>query len=49
MARMMYSVFDDLPKNFKKLFGYDMIVPFPCEVKFGENLADMEELPKEKL
>jgi hypothetical protein len=49
VARMMYSVFDDLPKNFKKLFDYDMIVPFPCEVKVGDNLADMEELLKEKL
>lgn len=48
MAKMMYDVFDDLPKNFQKLFNYDLIIPFPCEVKFGPNMADMEELPREK-
>lgn len=42
VSEMMYSVFEDLPKNFMKLFGYKMNVPYACEVKLGENLTDME-------
>lgn len=39
-ANLMYEVFDDLPKNFKKLFNYEMVIPFPCGVKAGTNLLD---------
>lgn len=49
VAKMMYQVFDDIPKNIKKLFNYETSVEFPCEVKYGFNLIDMEKLPKDKL
>lgn len=49
VAKMMYGVFADLPKNFQKLFNYDMIIPFACEVKYGANMTDMKKLPEEDL
>lgn len=42
ISEMMYSVFEDLPKNALKLFGWKMNVPYACEVKFGDNLTDMQ-------
>ena len=42
VAGMMYSVFDDLPKNMKKLWGIDSPIAFPCEVKVGLSLGEME-------
>ena len=45
-AELMYSVFDDLPKNFLKLFGYKMKLPYAAEIKVGDNLTDMEEYKK---
>lgn len=39
-----HEVFRDIPKNVKKLFGYEMVVPFPCECKKGMNLKDMEKM-----
>jgi hypothetical protein len=42
-AELMYSVFADLPKNFEKLFGYKMKLPYAAEIKVGDNLTDMEE------
>lgn len=44
VANMMYSVFDDVPKNIRKLFGYDWVVPMPCEVKVGPNLKETEKV-----
>lgn len=46
IADVFYQVFDDLPKNVKKLFHYDWIVPMPCEVKFGPNMKDTTKLPR---
>jgi len=48
LAQLMYNVFDDIPKNFQKLFGYDLKIPFPCEVKVGHNKKDMEKIQREK-
>ena len=44
VSNIMYDVFDDLPKNFKKIFNIDMPIPFPGEVKYGKNLAQMKEI-----
>jgi DNA polymerase I-like protein with 3'-5' exonuclease and polymerase domains len=41
VVELLYRVFDDLPKNIKKLFGANLLIPFPCEVKVGPNLATM--------
>ncbi len=38
------SCFDDLPKNFKKLWGIDLPIAFPGEVSIGPNLKDMKKL-----
>lgn len=46
VTKLMYEVFDDLPKNVKKLFNYDMKTKIPCEVKIGMNLKEMREVPQ---
>lgn len=33
----MHEVFDDIPANFKKLFGVEFNVPMQCEVQTGYN------------
>lgn len=37
----MHEVFDDIPANFKKLFGVEFNVPMQCEVQTGYNWEDM--------
>ena len=44
VSRLTISVFNDIPKNVKKLFGITLPIPFPGEVKVGHNLKEMEEL-----
>lgn len=39
------QVFDDLPKNFKKLFNIDLPIPFPGEAFVGPDLLNMEKYP----
>lgn len=46
VADIFYQVFDDLPKNVKRLFNYDWIVPMPCECKYGMNMKDTTKLPR---
>jgi DNA polymerase-1 len=48
-AKLMYDVANDLNDNFKKLFNFDLIIPFPVEVKVGPNMTDMEKLLEENL
>lgn len=38
----MHEVFDDLPANFKKLFGVEWNVPMSCETMIGTNWEEME-------
>jgi hypothetical protein len=40
----MIDVFNDLPLNFKKIWGVDLPCKFPGEVKYGPNLKDMQKL-----
>lgn len=49
VAILMYNVYEDIPKNFKLLFNYDMSIPFGCEVKVGKNMLEMEKLTLEQL
>lgn len=44
VGKVMYEVFRDLPINVKKLFNRELSVPFPCEVKYGPNLLEMQKL-----
>lgn len=41
IVNLFHQVFDDLPANFQKLFGYKWEVPLDCECKFGQNMRDM--------
>lgn len=44
IGKIMYEVFRDLPQNIKTIYKRELSVPFPCEVKYGPNLLDMQEL-----
>lgn len=44
IADIFDGVFADLPKNFKKLFGYDWKTPMACECKVGPNFKDLTKL-----
>lgn len=35
------QVFADIPKNIKRLFGYEWTVPMACEAKYGPNMKEM--------
>lgn len=47
VGRLMYQVFDNLPKNIKKIFGVELPIQFPCEVVYGPNLLDMKPLTRD--
>lgn len=44
VAKTAVESFDDIPKNFKKLWGITLPIPFPGEVKVGPNLKDLNKL-----
>lgn len=48
MAQLCYSVFEDVPKNFQKLFNTPYNIPMKCDVMYGKNWEDMIELPRKK-
>jgi len=41
-----YAVFDDLPKNIKRLFGYNWETPMTCECKGGPNMKDQQKIQR---
>jgi DNA polymerase I-like protein with 3'-5' exonuclease and polymerase domains len=46
LAETMHSVFDDLPKNFEKLFQAKFNVPMTCEVLVGKDWENMTEIKR---
>lgn len=40
VVRTAYEVFDDIPKNVKKLFNVELPIPFPGEVSIGYELQE---------
>jgi hypothetical protein len=42
VVEAMKETFNRLPQNMEKLWGIKSPIAFPCEVKVGPNLADME-------
>lgn len=42
LVAMFTSVFQDIPLNFKKLFGKEFNVPMACECQVGEDWENME-------
>ena len=47
IAKTLHDVFQDIPANFKKLFGVEFNVPMTCEVLYGSNWENMEVINKE--
>lgn len=41
-----HQVFEDLPKNIKRLFNYDWTVPMECECKGGPNMKNQTKIKK---
>lgn len=41
---LFHQVFDDIPSNIKRMFGYTWIVPMDCECKIGRNMLDMKKV-----
>lgn len=44
VGQIMLEEFDRIPSEVERLFGYQMSIPFPGEVKVGKNLLEMESL-----
>lgn len=44
LAKVFDSVFADLPKNIKSIFGYGWSVPMACETKYGPNMKEMSKI-----
>lgn len=42
LAKTMLDVFEDVPKNFQKMFGTEFNLPMKAEVQVGNNWKDME-------
>ena len=40
----MYAVFEDLPKNFERLFGVEWNVPMACEIEIGTDWGNMNKV-----
>jgi DNA polymerase I-like protein with 3'-5' exonuclease and polymerase domains len=46
IVNMFHQVFDDIPVNIKRMFGYTWTVPMDCECKIGKNMKDMEKIKR---
>ena len=44
LTNLFAQVFDDLPQEIHKVFGYDWIVPMTCETKGGPNMKDQKKI-----
>jgi DNA polymerase I-like protein with 3'-5' exonuclease and polymerase domains len=42
VCKMFHEVFDDIPMNFKRIFGVEFNLPTRCEVEYGKNLKEMQ-------
>ena len=42
LAKTMLDVFEDVPKNFQKMFGTEFNLPMKAEVEVGSNWGNME-------
>ena len=41
VCKMFHEVFNDIPMNFKRIFGKEFNLPARCEVEYGRNLKEM--------
>lgn len=44
VVKIFYSVFEDMPKNFKKIFGIEYNLPIFCEISYGTNMKELTEI-----
>jgi DNA polymerase I-like protein with 3'-5' exonuclease and polymerase domains len=44
LVDIFIGVFNDLPSNFKRMFGVDFNLPLRCEVSIGNNMKELVEL-----
>lgn len=44
VAKLFHEVFDDLPKNFERVFKIPFDLPLRCEVSAGPNMKETEEI-----
>lgn len=49
LVNLFHQVFDDLPANFRKLFGYEWIVPLTCECKMGMDMKNVTKIGRNAL
>lgn len=42
-CQLFHEVFDDIPVNFKRMFGHEFTLPTKCEVQYGPNLKDLQD------
>jgi len=45
-VELFYEVFNDLPVNFKRVFGVEFDLPLLCEISYGMNKLDLTEHKK---
>lgn len=46
VVNLFHQVFDDIPSNILRMFGYEWVVPMDCECKVGPNMKDMEKVQR---
>jgi len=46
IVNMFHQVFDDIPRNIKKVFNVDWNVPMGCECKMGMDMKNMKEVKR---
>jgi DNA polymerase I-like protein with 3'-5' exonuclease and polymerase domains len=42
IVNLFHQVFDDIPRNIKKVFNYDWVLPMSCECKIGKDMKNMK-------
>lgn len=46
VVELAHQVFDDLPKNFEAIFGYEFNLPMFCECKIGMDYKNLVDKPR---
>lgn len=46
VVNLFHQVFDDIPTNIRKLFGYNWTLPMDCECKVGKDMKNMEKVKR---
>lgn len=46
VVNLFHQVFDDIPLNIRRMFGYEWAVPMSCETKVGPNMKEMKQLER---